>query len=88
VASALPGVVDELEHGLGEALETVALPPMIGIDTPDPRGLPAYTGRLEQAVRRGLRAGPVEPLALDAFTWRAVFGRIEGLWDRIAGRHG
>lgn len=85
VATALPGVVEEIAPKIGSALELVDLPPMAGIDTPDVAGLPAFVDRLARAVTRAVDAGPAGDRAaeLETFTWRAVFGRIEHVWRRV-----
>lgn len=90
VATALPGVVDEIAPRVGGSLELVELPPMAGVDTPEVSGLPAFVDRLTQAVQRAVGAGPVgDPGgSLDTFTWRAVFRRVERVWRHVieAGR--
>lgn len=85
VATDLPGVAEELAPKIGSALELVELPPMAGIDTPDAAGLPAFVDRLARAVARAVDAGPAgdRAAALEAFTWPAVFGRIEHIWRRL-----
>jgi len=89
VATDLPGVVEELAPRIGAALELVDLPAMSGVDTPVPAALPAFVDRLTTALSRALDAPPLGdptetfPEALDAFTWGAVFDRIERLWRRV-----
>ena len=89
VATRLPGVEGRLGPHLGPALELVDLPPMTGIDTPDPAGLPAFVDRLAAATERALDLGPIHdparavPGALDAFTWSAVFRRVESVWRQL-----
>lgn len=85
VATDLPGVRSGLGHHLDPVLTRVAPPPMTGVDTPDPSGLPAFTRRLGEALDRALaRAADPRPADMAArlspFTWAAVFGRIEPLW--------
>lgn len=86
VATGLPGVVDELAPKIGAALEIVDLPTMNGVDTPVEAELPAFVDRLEAGLRRALAAPPfgdaasTMPEALAAFTWGAVFKRIERVW--------
>lgn len=82
VSSALPGVVDALVEGLGDALELVPLPPMTGIDTPAPGARAAYAERLGEALDRALEAGPPAEVDLESFTWGAVFRRVQALWLR------
>ncbi len=92
VASALPGVVEQLAPALGDALELVDLPRMAGIDTPVTADLTAFTDRLRVAIERSLAAPPLgDPAisrseALTSFTWTAVFQRIEAIWVELLGR--
>ncbi len=89
VATDLPGVVDELEPTIGAALELVELPAMAGVDTPVQAELPAFVDRLETGIERALDAPAVSdpsetmPEALAAFTWGAVFKRIEHVWRAV-----
>ena len=87
VASRLEGVESELAPRLGGALEMVDLPPMAGVDTPDPAGLPAFVDRLIAALGRALDRGPVgeSPAGLERFTWHAVFRRVEAVWRLAMG---
>jgi glycosyltransferase involved in cell wall biosynthesis len=85
VATELPGVVNELAPRLGTALEMVALPDMIGVDTPADDGLPAFVDRLADALDRSLDAPRLgdQTDALRPFTWQAVFDRIERVWKEV-----
>ncbi len=91
VSTGLPGVVSQLAPHMGPALEIVAMPRMVGIDTPDPRHMPAFVCRLEDALTAALAAPSViEELggeglgrALRPFTWGTVFQRVEALWRRL-----
>ncbi len=82
VATALPGVADELAPRLGAALELVEPPAMAGVDTPVEDELPAFVDRLEAGLRRALEAPPLgdQSAALEPFTWSAVFERVERVW--------
>jgi len=86
VATNLPGIVNELAPRIGAALNLIALPPMAAIDTPVEAELPAFVDRLEAGLRRALDAPPpgdpaeTMSVALAAFTWAAVFDRIERVW--------
>jgi glycosyltransferase involved in cell wall biosynthesis len=89
VATDLPGVRTGLGDRLDPVLTRVAPPPMAGVDTPEPTGLPAFTGRLGAALARALeRAAGQRPADLDArlarFTWEAVFARVEPIWRALA----
>ena len=86
VATDLPGVVDQLAPHLGAALTLVALPPLTAPDTPELSALPAFVDALTDALDTSLAAPALGdpqralPRALDAFTWRAVFARVEAVW--------
>jgi glycosyltransferase involved in cell wall biosynthesis len=83
VATALPGVVEQLEPHLGEALELIPLPKMIGIDRADPAALPHFSGDIVRAIERSLDAQSLGEAAknLQPLTWHAVFQRIEAVWN-------
>jgi glycosyltransferase involved in cell wall biosynthesis len=85
VATALPGIADELAPKLGDALELVDPPSMASVDTPAPDSVPEFVDRLAGAVDRALDAPPVGEKSdiLQTFTWRAVFLRIEDVWRRL-----
>ena len=92
VATDLPGVRRELAPRLGPALETVELPRLIGVDSPEPADLPAFVQRLGAAIERALdRPDLGDPLrtipgALSPFAWPAVFERVEAVWrETLAG---
>lgn len=93
VATRLEGAESELAPHFADALEMVDLPPMVGVDTPDPDGLPAFVDRLAAALERALDRGAVGdpavvlPRALEPFTWGAVFRRVDVVW-RLAMRRG
>jgi len=80
VATDLPGVRERIAPVLGPGLETVPLPPLAGIDRPAAAGLPRFTADLAAALERTLDrpAGPAPDLG--AFTWEAVFRRVEAVW--------
>jgi glycosyltransferase involved in cell wall biosynthesis len=86
VATALPGIVEQLAPQLGEALELVPLPPMQSVDRPLEAQLPGFVERLRTAIAACLdkpplgQAGPVRGQALAPFTWSAVFERVEAVW--------
>jgi hypothetical protein len=62
----------------------VDLPPMLGVDLPDPDGLPGLVERLTAALDDALQQGPVaEPAGLESFTWAAVFRRVEAVWREL-----
>jgi glycosyltransferase involved in cell wall biosynthesis len=82
VATALPGIVENLAPHLGDALTLVDLPRMTGVDTPEPRDLPAFVDDLARALETTLGLPPLETTRemLEPFTWNAVFARIERVW--------
>lgn len=86
VATGLPGVIEQLAPALGDGLELVDLPGMVGVDTPAAADLPAFTARLRTGLLRALEAPPLgdplatRPEALAPLTWAAVFQRVETIW--------
>jgi len=91
VATALPGVVNDLAPHVGDALETVALPHLEGPDTPVAEDLPAFVDGLAAAIERSLGQPPLDAddvslrAALAHFTWKAVYERVEGVWRELLG---
>ncbi len=89
VATDLPGVVHELAPHLGPALRLVRTPRLVGPDAPLPEDLPAFVDALEAALAASLAdapfdtASPAFAAALAPFTWRAVFGRVEAIWEGL-----
>lgn len=86
VATALPGVVEQISPHLKANLELVPLPRLAGIDTPVPEDLPGFTLDLTEALGRSLEGsqGGQAP-DLTPFTWNAVFGRVEHIWRELLG---
>lgn len=86
VATALPGIVEELAPRLGSALNTVELPRMASVDRPSPEGLPAFLEHLQRAIESALDAPPLRepPAGLADFTWASVFARIDRVWRSLA----
>lgn len=86
VSTALPGVVDELAPHLGERLTVVPLPALESIDRPKREALPKFVSELSLAIGDALSAprGNCDLEALEAFTWRAVFSRVEKIWSRVS----
>jgi len=91
VATALPGITEQLAPALDDALELIELPSMAGVDTPVAAELPAFSAHLCGALDRALAADPLgdpavtRPDALAAFTWDAVFERVEAIWHEMLG---
>ncbi len=88
LSTALPGVTSRLAPALGEDLQTVPLPGLVGPDTPVAADLPDFTVRLAAALGRlaALPAREPEPDELAPFTWQAVFLRVERVWREVAAR--
>lgn len=86
VSTALPGVVDELAPYLGARLTLISLPALESVDRPKREALPKFVAELSLAIGDALSAPPVEvdPGALEPFTWRAVFERVEKIWSRVS----
>ena len=92
VATALPGVLDQLAPHLGAYLELVPLPRLEAVDRPVAADTPAFVDALAAAIRAALARGPLAPddaleRALTPFTWSAVFARVEPVWlELLAGQ--
>jgi glycosyltransferase involved in cell wall biosynthesis len=80
VATALPGVMEQIAPFLKDGLDLVPLPRLAGIDSPVPEDLPRFTADLTAALELALSAGPPTTGDLDHFTWDAVFSRVEKIW--------
>ncbi len=78
VASKLPGV-EAIAAQLPEAIEAVPLP-RLDVDRPHAEDLPAFSARLEVAIERALDR-PRPDTDLSAFTWRAVYARVQRVWS-------
>lgn len=85
VATGLPGVMDQLQPLLGDALEVVPLPGLVNTDQPVPEDLPAFVDRLSQAIANSLERPPLQDpaAATRGMTWTAVFEKIEAVWRRL-----
>ena len=88
ICTALPAVREEVAPHLGEALNLVPMPRLRGVDEPYEEDLPAFVDELEAALIQGLqprpRGGWTGPPDLQAFTWGAVFQRVERVWEEAA----
>ena len=85
VATDLPGV-RELASVLGDHLDTVTLPRLVGPDEPNEQDLGAFVDRLERAIEAALVAGrPPAPgtVLLKSLSWDAVFDRVERTWLQL-----
>ena len=92
-ASELPGIREWVGPRLEEAgiIEYVAMPKLRSVDVPVAADLPAYERRLAEGIARQLlriRLSPVVPRLgweemLSKYSWRAVFSRIENIYNDI-----
>jgi len=89
VVTALPGIISQLVPNMRPAMELVALPRLMAVDTPDPEELPAFVTRLATGVEAALTLPPLGdperalPGALEPFKWGSVFRRVEGIWNGL-----
>lgn len=84
VATALPGVLEQIQPHFGDGMNLVPLPRLTGVDKPVSEDLPRFVNQLEAALRDALDAvGPTPDPDLDHFTWDAVFGRVEKIWREL-----
>ncbi|MCP4602586.1 MAG: glycosyltransferase family 4 protein [Proteobacteria bacterium] len=89
VSTRLPGVMSELAPHLGDALELVPLPRLIGADVPNPGDLPAFVDDLALAIEHATSKsntnafGSSHQNTLKPFTWDAVFSRVEEIWYEL-----
>jgi glycosyltransferase involved in cell wall biosynthesis len=84
VSTRLPGVVDQLVPHLGPFIELVPLPRLVGADSPVPEDLPAFVDDLTETIEIVLDRPALDnrglTIALEPFTWDAVFRRVERVW--------
>jgi glycosyltransferase involved in cell wall biosynthesis len=83
VATALPGVIEQIAPILDVGLHLVPLPGLEGIDRPVPGDLPRFTANLADALAKAMAAGPTTAPDLSPFTWEAVFSRVEKIWREL-----
>jgi alpha-maltose-1-phosphate synthase len=88
VATALPGIEQELAPTLGGNLHLVQPPRLEKVDRPIAEDVPAFVDELVAKLDEALAAGRanVDAAALESFTWSAVFGRVEALWRELIER--
>ena len=85
VVTDLPSMRGWPEPGLvGDgAMEKVSLPPMRGVDQPEPEGLEPFAARLTDALALQLERARQRPLEVDgpravrSLGWQGLFGRLE-----------
>lgn len=81
VASALPGVEQQLAGPLEKVLTLLPMPRMVSVDQPDPRDVGGFTAQLEAELERALdQRGSIADSSLEAFKWETVCKRIETVW--------
>jgi glycosyltransferase involved in cell wall biosynthesis len=91
VATDLPGVTSEIAPAVGDAIEVVPLPRLASVDVPRDEDLPRFVDDLTTAIERSLDKSPIDspssdgPASLAAFTWGAVFRRVEEIWRDLGG---
>ncbi len=86
VATDLPGVREQLAPHLQGWWNPIPVPPLLGVDTPHPDGLPTFVQQLRQSLEEALdRSGEQDaPLPeLTVLTWKAVFRRTEEIWKSL-----
>jgi len=89
VSTDLPGVREQIAPHLGPMLEPVALPRLVGVDTPHPDDLPAFVRRLVDAIAATIERPPIDKTTaqidsvLGPFRWKAVFDRVESVWKEV-----
>lgn len=89
VATALPGIVEQLAAPLADSLDLVDLPRLQSVDEPVAADLPTFVDRLVNALESALDTALHKPPASDItsrvkpFTWHAVYGRIESVWKQL-----
>ncbi|MDP8223159.1 MAG: glycosyltransferase family 4 protein [Candidatus Lernaella stagnicola] len=89
VATELPSIAASRLSELRPWMTTVPLPRLRNVDEPFDRDLPAFTSNLADAMQHALEQPPANPAdpayceTLAAFTWEAVFGRVEHDWREL-----
>ena len=90
LSTRLEGVVNELEPHLGDALGTIPLPRLRGLDSIHPSAEHEFVESLKAAIKQTLEKPPVDVAdatfaeALTPFSWSSVFERVETVWKRLA----
>ncbi len=88
VATALPGVRDQILPHLGPWLSVVDLPRLRGSDTPVADDLPSFVSALTAGLGRALDgAGTPHAASLAPFDWATVFDRVDGIWRGLKDYH-
>jgi glycosyltransferase involved in cell wall biosynthesis len=90
VATALPGVIEQLKPHLENSLELVPLPRLETADCPVAQDLPRFVDQLAQAIELSLTKERQENAGqlVAGMTWRAVFEQIEAVWQQMISEYG
>jgi glycosyltransferase involved in cell wall biosynthesis len=94
VATRLPGVAHRIAPHFGTAMMLVEPPRLRSVDEPVPDDLPRFVDDLTATLANALADAAchdepaLPPEALETFTWRTVFRRVEEIWREMAGRAG
>ena len=85
VCSDLPGLKDQWRPLLNRGLQLVDMPEMKSVDQPLDSEVPVFRDRLISQLRIALlqQDPPQIPDLADRFGWRAVFERVELVWNRF-----
>ena len=90
VCTRLPGVVELLAGVPEDLISTVHLPPLAGIDTPQPGAAEAFQRELAAALVHQIKAAVEEPdpdlspyaSLLAGYTWEGVYERIDKVYRK------
>ncbi len=83
VSTALTGVIEQIQPHLDGRIELVSLPRLAGTDRPVPEDLPVFVEELAGTLDRAMSQSSLAPPDLGHFTWEAVFGRVEKIWQEL-----
>lgn len=85
VVTDLPVVRRTLTPSLGDAIVPVGLPRLRGRDEPVTEDLPAFVRDLGDGIQAALAAKAPSTAGIDlrAFTWDAVYERVEAVWRSL-----
>ena len=83
VSTQLPGVEEQIAPKLGSSLEMIPLPRLVNVDQPLAEDLPQFIQNLLSTLIASLDAPEKQTPDLSFFTWKAVFQRVESVWQRF-----
>ncbi len=84
VSTDLPGVREQIAPALGSSLKLVPTPRLINVDTPHQDDLPQFTRDLKNTLELALKTSSNTRPDLHQFTWKAVFKRVESIWQSLS----